>query len=824
MDRLVTSNWRTSQFTCAFCPLDRIRAPKMGGTFVRREQLGKLSNRKNGQVLRRIYASLPSSARDFQRAEPLTRIRDIAHRNDIPSELKREIKTTLQNKLHRCAGPEDLATSTALLERITAPEANYSAGFVEQFRIFHEELKEFFNARPLDDQLKALRSPADGQQAELIDAFLQQRANTGFSEQLSALEALTQVRDSFVSALQKSANGNKQQFILADIGLEDFAFVLVSQMMNQFEAAEPRRGAVDLLKPLGLVIHNLQLSAISTDECGVILAELNDWTRDFDSGDREQLLRLKATIERARRLAESYSDDVIGSLLMRAEQLGRALGVEEHATRVFCEAEIRSHLTFQLSKMSSVLLRRLREALNLPGWDVLVGGEASGRVKLLEKLGDLPENGAELVIAVLKKADGDEEIPRIVKGILVAHEIPHLSHLGVRARQAGVVFVGTDERANLDELEKLSGQTIRLEAGPEKVQWEVAPRIGQDRNPGPGAEQRIEQRKITPVVPSEGSPSILSLDGVTAETAGQKAFGLRKLTELASKSDAEFSVPSALVIPFGAMERMLASAAKLGAEYHRLAEQLKGIAREKVGPITDELRKLVEQLPVSDEITSAIAKTFPKDQRLMVRSSANCEDLEDFAGAGLYESIPNVALKDVASAVRRVWASLWTLRAVVSRNQAAIPHESAQMAVIVQQMVEPDYSFILHTVNPVTRSQEEVYVELAVGLGETLASASARGTPYRLICNKTSGEVQTLAFANFSHALRADSSAGAKRELLDYSQVALSRDAGKRQELGGRFVAIGKRIEEAFQKPQDIEGAVVAEKIYLVQSRAQQGL
>lgn len=42
------------------------------------------------------------------------------HRNDIPKELKAEIKHTLQNKLHRNAGPEDLHTTEAMLARVTA--------------------------------------------------------------------------------------------------------------------------------------------------------------------------------------------------------------------------------------------------------------------------------------------------------------------------------------------------------------------------------------------------------------------------------------------------------------------------------------------------------------------------------------------------------------------------------------------------------------------------------------------------------------------------------------------------------------------------------
>ena len=75
---------------------------------------------------------------------PMTRIRDIAHRNDIPQDLKSEIKHTLQNKLHRCAEPSDLKTCENLIERVRA--GDYNQDFKEQFEIFYKELKEFFNA------------------------------------------------------------------------------------------------------------------------------------------------------------------------------------------------------------------------------------------------------------------------------------------------------------------------------------------------------------------------------------------------------------------------------------------------------------------------------------------------------------------------------------------------------------------------------------------------------------------------------------------------------------------------------------------------------
>jgi phosphoenolpyruvate synthase/pyruvate phosphate dikinase len=61
-------------------------------------------------------------------------------------------------------------------------------------------------------------------------------------------------------------------------------------------------------------------------------------------------------------------------------------------------------------------------------------------------------------------------------------------------------------------------------------------------------------------------------------------------------------------------------------------------------------------------------------------------------------------------------------------------------------------------------------------------------------------------------------------ETIDYSQVELSRDSRAREALGRRLGAVGSFVEKALGKPQDIEGAVVKNRIYLVQSRPQQGM
>jgi phosphoglucan,water dikinase len=222
---------------------------------------------------------------------------------------------------------------------------------------------------------------------------------------------------------------------------------------------------------------------------------------------------------------------------------------------------------------------------------------------------------------------------------------------------------------------------------------------------------------------------------------------------------------------------------------------------------------------------SHVAKEFSRNTRVMARSSANCEDLPELSGAGLYESVAGVPAAGVGQAVRTVWASLWSRRAALSRQEASVPHEQARMAVLIQQMLAPDLSFVLHTVNPINQNRREVYAELAVGLGETLVSGAARGNPYRLVCDKGTGQLKMLAFANFSQALvPADNNAMLARKTLVYSKIKFSRDSEERGPWAGRLSAVARLVETAFGMPMDIEGAIVGDEIYLVQARPQQGL
>lgn len=60
---------------------------------------------------------------------------------------------------------------------------------------------------------------------------------------------------------------------------------------------------------------------------------------------------------------------------------------------------------------------------------------------------------------------------------------------------------------------------------------------------------------------------------------------------------------------------------------------------------------------------------------------------------------------------------------------------------LVQPMLTSDTSFVIHSTSPYEPSSQLAVVELAPGLGETLASAQ-RGSPWRLSMDKANGKVR----------------------------------------------------------------------------------
>jgi len=771
-------------------------------------------------ILRKIDPWLPSFSAEFQRSEPLTRIRDIAHRNDIPQELKREIKHRLQNKLHRCAGPEDLRTASEILERVTSARGEHAPDFVEQFEIFFHELSDFFNASTLDQRLERLLPLVRGHDRAAVRAFLtakaKQRQTPG--QLLDLLERLTRLRERLASLSSEAEAEPAQQMRLADIGLEDFAFALLSDAENRIQHDGKRDTWDALQRLLVTAVGNLEMSGPESDECRLIGSELSAWRRNFSPHSTFDLLRLKATLERVRRLSENYTDRVLALFSPAAQALGTTLGVADHAVRTFCEGDIRGNLVFQLAKLAEGAEREIRSALQLPPWSAVNPGEAFGILQRATRLADL-QDPSHPVIALVDGAEGDEEIAPRIRGILLGHPIPHLSHLGVRTRQAGIPFATAEDPGCFSVFEHLLDVPVHLRLSATETLLEAAEapsKTGQA--PAAAGEQ--------PAVGSAtlaGGIQVLALGEVTTALCGAKAAGAATLFQLAQASDGLFRAPPGLALPFGCMERVLERDPAAAQEYQTLLKQLPNATADAADQARRRLGEILRGLNIAERLGAEIATFFGTATKLAVRSSSNGEDLEHLAGAGLYDSVIGVAPADIAAAIPVVWASLWTRRATLSRMQAGIAHTDLHMAVLIQEMIAPELSFIMHTADPLTGARDQAWVELAVGLGETLASAHEPGNPYRLACRRDTGATRIETCASFSRALQPAAEGGTRWEPIDYSKFALSADPVRAQVLGSQLVKIAALLERELGGPQDVESVIVGDTIHLVQTRPQQG-
>ena len=76
-----------------------------------------------------------------------------------------------QNKLHRNAGPEDLVATEAMLKRVSA-DGSYSQDFVNEFRVFTGELRDFFNAGSFADMLQAIKPALDEAGLQVIGVLM----------------------------------------------------------------------------------------------------------------------------------------------------------------------------------------------------------------------------------------------------------------------------------------------------------------------------------------------------------------------------------------------------------------------------------------------------------------------------------------------------------------------------------------------------------------------------------------------------------------------------------------------------------------------------
>ncbi|MBN1428432.1 MAG: phosphoenolpyruvate synthase, partial [Anaerolineae bacterium] len=214
---------------------------------------------------------------------------------------------------------------------------------------------------------------------------------------------------------------------------------------------------------------------------------------------------------------------------------------------------------------------------------------------------------------------------------------------------------------------------------------------------------------------------------------------------------------------------------------------------------------------IADAIRCAYADLNRQSIAVAVRSSATAEDLPDMSFAGQQDTYLNIVGEAaLLKAVVDCWGSLWTARAIGYRARNGIAQGDVALAVVVQQMVPSEASGVLFTANPLTGKRSETVIDATLGLGEALVSGQVEPDHYVV----DDGQILRKTLGAKALSIRGQSGGGTQT---------VTEDASTQQALPDEQIlelaALGRRIEQAFGAPQDIEWAWAEGRLSIVQSR-----
>jgi len=279
---------------------------------------------------------------------------------------------------------------------------------------------------------------------------------------------------------------------------------------------------------------------------------------------------------------------------------------------------------------------------------------------------------------------------------------------------------------------------------------------------------------------------ILKFEDITLkdkDSVGAKAFNLSSISDLG------LNIPKGFCIKSNMFHHIIVSNEKL----QNLIDNLTFLKDDNEGKITtysEEIKEVIMSIDFEEAFVSQLGSTieeFGKDTRFAIRSSAMNEDSIEKSFAGQYESYLNVqGIEEILEKVKECFASVFNFRSLIYKD--SISYEDFRFSVLVQEMVDAEYSGVAFSADPVTSDRSSTIIEVVKGLGDNFVSGKKNAQRYLLF--------KENLVKGFNY----------KKELIDTDMIF---------EIGHTI----KRISEKMNVPQDIEWCIKEKKLYVLQTR-----
>ncbi|MBN2689563.1 MAG: phosphoenolpyruvate synthase [Gammaproteobacteria bacterium] len=263
----------------------------------------------------------------------------------------------------------------------------------------------------------------------------------------------------------------------------------------------------------------------------------------------------------------------------------------------------------------------------------------------------------------------------------------------------------------------------------------------------------------------------------------------------------------------------------------RIAKLLSGLDVNSVTKLNragGKIRRLIMAQRLSPEFGKEIIEAWKTlsqggKKEVAVRSSATAEDLPEASFAGQQETYLNVRnSKELCLAIKRVFASLYTNRAIAYRVHHGFAHEKVALSAGIQLMVRSDLgsSGVMFTVDTESGFSNAVFITANFGLGETVVQGAVNPDEYYLFKpglenNKKSLLTKKLGSKSIKMVYGKRGTKIVKAKRRDQERFVLTE---KEAEVLGKYALA---IESHYQKAMDIEWAKDGKtgELFIVQAR-----
>lgn len=294
----------------------------------------------------------------------------------------------------------------------------------------------------------------------------------------------------------------------------------------------------------------------------------------------------------------------------------------------------------------------------------------------------------------------------------------------------------------------------------------------------------------------------------TVELAGGKGLNLALLTK------AGFPVPPGFIITTK-FYKLFIQENNLDRFISEKLEETPSNDYNALELLSKTIRDRFAECNLPPELLKGISDAYKKlgSPPVAVRSSATTEDTINLSYAGQHDTILNIVdSKSLIPSIIECMSSLFTARAIYYRRINHISSENLALAVVVQQLIASEISGVLFTVNPLTEKRSEYVIDATFGLGDALVSGQIEPDHYVIdtitnkIIDQKVGSKKFSLLPKLGGGIQSDSRDVHKKSSLDELQIK-------------QLTILGKKVENYFHSPQDIEWAFADGTLYLIQSR-----